>query len=126
MTLTGPVFFLKLLLNSALHDTKIGCILLVWSGAKKYTFSFLLCAGSLRSIKQERERLQKISVSDLHFLPIRIRAKIFMRIRIRIRGVKGQNGFFPAFFVAKKKFFGYKLPETETLQKILSLTHSSH
>ena len=40
MTLTGRVlFFYKLLLNSSLHDTKIGCIHLVWAGAKTYKFS---------------------------------------------------------------------------------------
>ena len=48
MTLTGPVFFCKLLLNVASHDTKIDCIRLVWAGAKKYEFSFLLGAGPLR------------------------------------------------------------------------------
>ena len=36
------VFFCKLLLNGASHDTKIGCISLVWAGAKKYKFSCLL------------------------------------------------------------------------------------
>ena len=40
-------FFCKLLLNGASHDTKIGCIPLVWAGAKKHKFSFLLCAGPL-------------------------------------------------------------------------------
>ena len=55
MTLTGPVwppldqcFFCKLLLNGASNDTEIGCSGLVWAGAKKYKFSFLLCAGPLR------------------------------------------------------------------------------
>ena len=43
---TGPIFC-KLLLNGASHDTMIGCIRLVWAGAKKYKFSFLLCAGPL-------------------------------------------------------------------------------
>ena len=44
MNLTEPVFFFcKLLLNGASHYTKIGCIRLVWAGAKKY-FSFQLCA----------------------------------------------------------------------------------
>ena len=41
------VFFCKLLLNGASHDTKIGFIRLVWAGNKKYKFSFLLCAGPL-------------------------------------------------------------------------------
>ena len=45
MTLTGPVFFCKLLLNGASHDTKIGCIGLVWAGPKKYKYYLL---GSLR------------------------------------------------------------------------------
>ena len=48
MTCTGPVFFCKLLLNCASHDTKISCIRLVWAGAKKYKFWFLLCAGPLK------------------------------------------------------------------------------
>ena len=47
MTPTGPLFFCKLLQNGASHETKIGCIRLVWAGAKKYKFSFLLCAGPL-------------------------------------------------------------------------------
>ena len=42
------LLFLKLLLNGASHDTKIGCIRLVWAGAKTYKFSFLRCAGPLR------------------------------------------------------------------------------
>ena len=52
--LTGPLwspldhFFCKLLLNGALIDTKIGCISLVWVWAKKYKFSFLLCADPLK------------------------------------------------------------------------------
>ena len=33
--------------SSGSHDTKIGCIRLVWAGAKKYNFLFLLCAGPL-------------------------------------------------------------------------------
>ena len=33
MTPNGPVFFCKLLLNGASHETKIGCIRLVWAGA---------------------------------------------------------------------------------------------
>ena len=40
ITLTGPVFFCKLLLNGATHDTKIDCIRLVWAGAKKYNFCY--------------------------------------------------------------------------------------
>ena len=43
------VVFWKLFLNG---DTKTGCIRLVWAGAKKYKFSFLLCAGPLSLIKQ--------------------------------------------------------------------------
>ena len=44
-------FFCKLLLNGASHDdTKIGCIRLVWTGAKNI-FSFLLCAGPFRSFR---------------------------------------------------------------------------
>ena len=46
---TGPIFC-KLLLNGASHDTMIGCISLVWAGAKKYKFSFLLCTGPLTLI----------------------------------------------------------------------------
>ena len=44
---TGPIFFCKLFLNGASHDTDIGCISLVCVGAKTYKFSFLLCAGPL-------------------------------------------------------------------------------
>ena len=44
MTHWTRVFFCKLLLNGASHDTKIGCISLVWAGAKKYKFYFLLSA----------------------------------------------------------------------------------
>ena len=36
MTLTGPMFFFKYLLNGALHNTKIGCIRLVLAAAIKY------------------------------------------------------------------------------------------
>ena len=49
-SLTGPVFICKLLLNGASQVNKIGCIRLVWAGAKKYKFSFLLCADPLISI----------------------------------------------------------------------------
>ena len=42
-TNTGPVRAV------ASYDTKIGCIRLVWAGAKIYTFSFLLCTDPLRS-----------------------------------------------------------------------------
>ena len=38
----------SLLLNGVSHDTKVGLILLVWSLAKKFKFSFLLCADPLR------------------------------------------------------------------------------
>ena len=55
VTLTGPVVFYKLLLNGDSHDTKIGCIRLVWAGDKKYNFSFLLCAGPLRKKKLASE-----------------------------------------------------------------------
>ena len=47
MTPNGPMFFFKLLLNSASHDTKIGCIALVWAGVKQYKFSLSMCAGPL-------------------------------------------------------------------------------
>ena len=43
-------FFCKFLLNGASHDNKIGCIRLVWAGARKYNFSFLLCVGSLSMV----------------------------------------------------------------------------
>ena len=38
MTLTGPLS--KLFLNSASHDTKIGCIGLIWAEAKQGNFHF--------------------------------------------------------------------------------------
>ena len=51
MTLTGPVVVLcNLLLNGASHDTKIGCIRLVLAEAKKFKFSFLLCASPLNKL----------------------------------------------------------------------------
>ena len=58
MTRTGPVVFCKLLQNGALHDIKIGCIRLVWAGAKKYKFLFMLCAGTVR--KKPKHALNKI------------------------------------------------------------------
>ena len=56
---TGPVrvFFFKL------HDTKIGCIRLVWAGAKKYKFSFLLCAGPLKFVHSVLSEIQYHSYS---------------------------------------------------------------
>ena len=42
-----PKYFCKLLLDGASHETKIGCISLVWAGANKYKFSLLLCTGPL-------------------------------------------------------------------------------
>ena len=43
MTITEPVVSLQI----ASHDTKIGCIQLLWAGAKEYQFSLLLCADPL-------------------------------------------------------------------------------
>ena len=40
--------FLQIAPKRCFHDTEIGCISLVWAGAKKYEFSFLLCAGPLK------------------------------------------------------------------------------
>ena len=40
-------FYLQISPNNALHDAEIGCISLFWEGAKKYKFSFLLCAVHL-------------------------------------------------------------------------------
>ena len=34
-------------INGASHETEIGCISLVWAGAKKLKFSFLHCTGPL-------------------------------------------------------------------------------
>ena len=51
MTLTGPAVSCKLVLSGALHDNKICYICLVWAGAKRYKFSFLLCAGPLIILK---------------------------------------------------------------------------
>ena len=48
MTPTGLIFFCNLILNGALHDTKMVALALVWAGAKKYKFLFLLYAGPLR------------------------------------------------------------------------------
>ena len=44
MTLTGRVFFFfKLLLNGASHETKFGCITLVWAGTlKNIIFIFVM------------------------------------------------------------------------------------
>ena len=35
---TGPMFFCKLFPNGASHDTKIGCISLVWANKCKFSF----------------------------------------------------------------------------------------
>ena len=49
MAFTGPAFFLQIASKGASYDTKISCIQLLWAGAKIYKFSFLQCAGPLRS-----------------------------------------------------------------------------
>ena len=49
MTLAGTLFYCKLLLNGASHDTKIGCVRLVSTEANKYKCSFLSFAGPLRT-----------------------------------------------------------------------------
>ena len=49
MTLAGTLFYCKLLLNGASHDTKIGCVRLVSTIANKYKCSFLSFAGPLRT-----------------------------------------------------------------------------
>ena len=40
-------FFSKLLINDASHDTEIGCIRLVWAGAKKYIYFHFCIAPAL-------------------------------------------------------------------------------
>ena len=56
------VFFCKKLLTGASHDTKIGCIRLVWAVAKRYKFSFLLCAGPLSRTVERAELRQTIII----------------------------------------------------------------
>ena len=60
MTLTGPVFFLQI--ARAPHDTKIGCIRLLWAEAKKHKLSFLLCAGPFKHDRLISKLMKRLGI----------------------------------------------------------------
>ena len=92
MTLTGPMFFCKLLLNGASHDTNIGCIRLVWAGAKENKFSFLLCAGPLNQCSEKQRH------SAIH-LDVRTRLSVWVTSRLKIVTLTIINACNVAYFM---------------------------